>query len=175
MSAPEVDRQIGPEHGRLILRTSREGFAAGVGHDLTIEMAKWSGSLRIGAEPSASELTVTVEMGSMRIVEGTGGLKPLSELEKSEILRNVRKILSVDRYAKGTFVADKISDDEVEGTLSLMGRSHRLRLEYRLDGERYRATGTVRQTNYGIKPYSAFFGALKLADAVLVEAELSQA
>lgn len=145
-----------------------------MGHDLTIEMIKWSGRLRIGVGPAASELTVSVDMGSMRIIDGTGGVKPLSEREKSEILRNARTILSVDRYPEGKFVADKMSDDAVEGTLSLLGRSHRLRLAYRTDSEHYRACGTVRQSDYGIKPFSAFFGALKLADVVCVEAELNR-
>jgi polyisoprenoid-binding protein YceI len=172
MPAPEADRQIGPEHGRLILHTSREGVAAQAGHDLTIEMTRWSGRLRTRVSPVVSELTVTVDMGSMRIVEGTGGITPLSERDKREILSNARKILSVDRYPEGTFVAEKISNDAVDGTLSLLGRSHGLRLAYWIDGERYRASGTVRQSDYGIKPFSAFFGALKLADPVRVEAEL---
>jgi polyisoprenoid-binding protein YceI len=172
MPAPEVDRQIGPENGRLILHTSREGVAAQAGHDLTIEMTRWSGRLQVGIDPAASELTVTVEMGSMRIVDGTGGIKPLSEQEKHEIIRNARKILSVDRYPEGTFVAEKISDDTVDGMLSLLGRSHEVRLAYWFDGARYRVSGIVRQSDYGIKPFSAFFGALKLADAVRVEAEL---
>jgi polyisoprenoid-binding protein YceI len=174
MPAPEVDRQIGPEHGRLILHTSREGVAAQAGHDLTIEMTRWSGRLRVGVDPAASELTVTVEMGSMRIVDGTDGIKPLSEREKHEIIRNARKILSVDRYPEGTFVAEKISDDTVDGMLSLLGRSHEVRLAYRFDGACHRVSGIVRQSDYGIRPFSAFFGALKLADAVRVEAELDQ-
>jgi hypothetical protein len=40
-----------------------------------------------------------------------------------------------------------------------------------LGGGRYQATARVQQSAYGIKPYSAFFGALKLRDAVEVEAE----
>jgi polyisoprenoid-binding protein YceI len=175
MPAPEVDRRIGPEHGRLLLYTSREGFAAQAGHDLTIEMTRWSGRVRVGVDPAASELTVTVDMGSMRIVDATGGVMPLSERDKREILRNGRKILSVDRYPEGTFVAEEISDDAVVGTLSVLGRSHWLRLAYWIDGERYRASGIVRQSDYGIRPFSAFFGALKLADPVRVEAELDRA
>jgi polyisoprenoid-binding protein YceI len=172
MPAPEVDRRIGPEHGRLVVHTTREGLAAQAGHDLTIEMTRWSGRLRAGTKPAASELTVTVDMRSMRIAGGTGGIKPLSGLDKREILHNARKILSVDRYPEGTFVAEKIGDDAVDGTLSLLGRSHALRLAYRIDGERYWASGLVRQSDYGIKPFSAFLGALKLADAIRVEAEL---
>jgi polyisoprenoid-binding protein YceI len=36
----------------------------------------------------------------------------------------------------------------------------------------YRATTTIRQTEYGIKPYSAFLGSLKVADAVEVEIDI---
>jgi hypothetical protein len=86
----EVDRRVGPEQGRLILHASREGFAAQAGHDLTIEMTRWSGRLRAGVNPAASELTGTVDIGSMRIADGTGGIKPLSELDKREILQNAR-------------------------------------------------------------------------------------
>ena len=174
MPVAEVDRQIGPQHGRLILHTSREGVGAQLGHDLTIEVTRWSGRLRFAANQVASELTVTVDMRSMDIVDGIGGIAPLSERDKREILRNAWKILSVDRYPEGTFVAERISEDAVDGTLSLLGRSHELRLAYRIDGEHYRASGTVRQSDYGIKPFSAFFGALKLADAVRVRAELDR-
>jgi hypothetical protein len=174
MPAAEVDRQIGPQRGRLILQTSREGVGAQAGHDLTIEVTRWSGWLRVGVDQVASELTVSVDMGSMHVVGGTGGITPLSERDKREILRNARKILSVDRYPEGTFFAERISEDTVDGTLSLLGRSHGLRLAYRIDGERYRASGTVRLADYGIKPFSAFFGALKLADAVRVEADLDR-
>jgi polyisoprenoid-binding protein YceI len=38
---------------------------------------------------------------------------------------------------------------------------------------RYRGTATIRQTDFGITPYSGFFGALKLRDEVTVEFEVS--
>jgi polyisoprenoid-binding protein YceI len=172
MAASVAHQLIGPRHGALILYTSREGVAAQVGHDLTIEMTRWSGRLRVGRDPAASELTVTVDMGSMHIVEGTGGLAALSGGEKREILRNAKKILSVDRYPEATFVADKITADTLDGRLSLLGRTRRLRLAYWIDGGRHRVRGTIRQSDYGIKPFRAFFGALKLADGVRIEAEL---
>jgi polyisoprenoid-binding protein YceI len=172
MPVPSAYQLIGPRQGTLILYTSREGVAAHVGHDLTIEMTRWSGRLRVGSDPAASELTVTVDMGSMHIVEGAGGLAALSDGEKRKILRNARKILSVDRYPEATFVAKKITNTTVDGTLSVHGRSHPLRLAYRIDGGRHRIRGTIRQSDYGIKPFRAFFGALKLADAVRIEAAL---
>ena len=38
--------------------------------------------------------------------------------------------------------------------------------------DRYRATTVVTQSAYGIKPYSAFLGALKVRDDVEVEIEV---
>jgi hypothetical protein len=40
---------------------------------------------------------------------------------------------------------------------------------------RYRGTGTVVQSAFGIKPYVGFFGALKLRDEVGVEFEVDLA
>ena len=42
---------------------------------------------------------------------------------------------------------------------------------------RYEATTTIRQTDFGIKPYSGFLGALKVRDTVdvAVEVDLSVA
>lgn len=174
MPAAEADRLIGPPDGRLVLHTSREGVAAPTGHDLTIEVARWSGHLRFDPDGVATALAVTVDMGSMRVIGATGGIAPLSERDKREIIRNVRTILSVDRYPKGRYVAERIGADSVDGELSLLGRSHRVRLTYRINGDRCRASGTVRQSDYGIKPYAALFGALKLADTVQVEVELDR-
>ena len=61
----------------------------------------------------------------------------------------------------------------MEGTLTLLGVDRPARLEVAdLGGGRYRVTGRVVQSDYGIRPYSAFLGALKLADPVEVEAEI---
>ncbi len=38
---------------------------------------------------------------------------------------------------------------------------------------RYRGSATIRQTDFGITPYSGFFGALKLQDEVTVEFEVT--
>jgi polyisoprenoid-binding protein YceI len=39
-------------------------------------------------------------------------------------------------------------------------------------GGSYHATATLRQTDFGIKPYTAFFGALKVSDAVRLEIDV---
>ncbi|GII57115.1 hypothetical protein Pth03_55040 [Planotetraspora thailandica] len=179
---PGQRHHVGPERGRLILSTARHGLASTMGHDLTIEVTRWSGEVVTADDPaeSSADITVdiTVDMDSLRIVEGTGGAMPLTDRDRREIEKTARRLLGVDRHPQARFVSGRVevtSPDAgvVEGTLTLHGMSHPLRLEVSGSGEgRYRATGTVVQSEYGIKPYSAFFGALRLADPVGVEAEL---
>ncbi len=172
-------REFGPDQGRITLRTSRDGLAASAGHDLTIDAARWSGELVVGPDLVAASLKVTVDLGALVVREGTGGIKPLSDRDKREISVTARKVLGVDRHPEATFTASGFeagpdgSGGVVAGSLALAGQSRPLRLEVTEAGPgRYRATTTVRQTDFGIKPYSAFLGSLKVADAVQVEVNL---
>jgi polyisoprenoid-binding protein YceI len=57
----------------------------------------------------------------------------------------------------------------VEGELELAGRTEPISFELSVaDERRITGTATVKQTNWGIKPFSALFGTLKVADAVEV-------
>src|SRR5262249_2339780 len=116
--------------------------------------------------------------GSLRIIAGTGGIKPLSESDKRDILGRARKILDADRAPQATFTATSVASGPdggatITGTLTLRGASGEVPLTVVAAGkDRYRATATVVQSAFGITPYSAMLGALKLADAVGVEAEI---
>ncbi|HYK70049.1 MAG TPA: YceI family protein [Streptosporangiaceae bacterium] len=163
--------------GSITLRTSRDGLAAQAGHDLTIHIARWSGELVIGADFAPVSLDARVELDSLVVRAGTGGIKPLTDRDRREILGTARKVLSTDRHPVATFTADGFSPTAdggtIEGALTLAGQSRPLRLEVRQIGpDRYLATTTVRQTSFGIKPYSGFLGALKVSDDVAVEAEV---
>lgn len=164
--------------GRITLRTSRDGLAAQAGHDLTIEVGRWSGELVIGANLAPTSLDVRVELGSLEVIAGTGGIKPLSSRDKQEIVATARKVLSVDRYPEASFTASGFSPaadgGTIDGALTLAGQSGALRLTVRQTGpEEYLATTAVRQTSFGIKPYSGFLGALRVSDTVEVEAEVT--
>lgn len=168
---------VGPEHGRLLLRTSRQGVAGAAGHDLTIEVDRWSGAVVVADAPPDSSVEVTVQLATLRVLEGTGGVKPLSDRDKREIAQTARRLLDTDHHPEATFVStgvrESASGGVIEGTLTLRGRQRPIELTVTDLGKgRYRAVGEVAQSAYGIKPYTAFFGALKLADRVRVEAEV---
>ena len=168
--------RLGPDSGRVVIKTGRAGLAARAGHDLTIEVTRWSATVTVpgvGSGTVAPELTAELDLGSLAVVEGTGGAKPLSDKDRRDILNTAGKILGGGQATlASTGVTPAGSAGVVEGTLTLHGRSQPVRLQVESTGPgRYRGTATVRQTHHGITPYSGFFGALKLRDEVQVEVE----
>jgi polyisoprenoid-binding protein YceI len=171
--------QFGTDNGRIILRTFRDGLAAQAGHDLTIEAVRWSGELDVAEDLTPVSLTVKIDLGALVVRDGTGGIKPLSDRDKREIAVSARKVLSADRYPEATFSTTRFdhapdgAGGTIEGTLTLAGQSRPERLTVSQPGPgQYRATAKVRQRDFGIKPYSAFLGSLKVADEVQVDIEL---
>jgi polyisoprenoid-binding protein YceI len=169
--------QLGTHRGRIVLRTYRDGLAAQAGHDLTIEITRWSGELTVNDDLTPADLTVTVDMGSLVVREGTGGLKPLTDRDRREIAVTARKTLGSDRHPQASFAATKFEPAAdgglISGPLTLAGQARPLRLQVTETGpDHYRATTSVVQSEHGIKPYTGFLGALRVRDAVDVEADV---
>ena len=159
--------------------TLRDGLAAQAGHDLTLEPTRWAGELAVGDDLTPKSLEVRIDMGSLVVREGTGGLKPLTDRDKREIAVTARKVLAAERHPEASFTAASFEPAAdgggvITGTLTLAGRSRPLRLRVSQDrpGD-YRATTTIVQSDFGIKPYSAFLGSLKVRDRVDVRVEIS--
>jgi polyisoprenoid-binding protein YceI len=172
---PAGDLDIGPSNGRLRLRTFRQGLAAKAGHDLVLEAAEWHGRIHVPDDPGASpSFEVQIDMRRLEVIQGTGGVKPLSEGDKAEIRKVMQKPLRTDAHPLATFTSSSVRIDgdsaTVVGDLSLAGQSHPLELHLRREPDgRISGTAQVVQTAWGIKPYTGFLGALKLRDAVDIE------
>jgi polyisoprenoid-binding protein YceI len=171
--------QFGTDRGRIVLTTFRDGLAAQAGHDLTIEVAVWSGEIEIADDLKPVALQVRIDLSSLVVKEGSGGLKPLTDRDKREIAATSRKVLSAaggleaSYAASGFEPADSGDGGVVAGTLTIGGNSGPLQLRVSQTGPgAYKATGTVRQTSFGIKPYTGFLGALKVRDTVDFEAQV---
>jgi polyisoprenoid-binding protein YceI len=171
--------QLGPDNGRIVIRTFRDGLAAQAGHDLIIDVTRWSGEIAVNDGTTLASVQARIDMTSWVVREGTGGLKPLTDADRRDITATTRRLLSVDRHREAEFVATRFhqTGDEggsMDGTLTLRGMARPLQLRFRqISPGRYRGTGTVVQSAYGIKPYTAFLGALRVRDAVDVEIEVA--
>jgi len=172
--------RLGAERGRIALLTTRDGLAAQAGHDLTIEVTRWSGELEVADDLTPARLTVRADMNSLAVREGTGGVKPLTDRDRREIAVTARRLLGADRQPEVTFSASRFEPDHngggvMYGMLNLNTVSRPLKLTVRKMGAAaYRATGSVRQSEFGIKPYTAFLGVLRVSDpvSIVVDVEL---
>ncbi|MEV0840545.1 YceI family protein [Actinocatenispora sera] len=169
--------RFGNDVGWLRLRTERTGLGRRAGHDLLLEATRWSGSATIGAgdQLPAGAVTVEVEVASLVVREGSGGIKPLTDHDRQDIVHQLRssKLLDAQRHPTITFTSTGFSGGaegfELTGELTIAGTTEIVTVSGAVGtDDRVRGTATVRQTRWGVKPYSAFLGALKLADDVAV-------
>jgi polyisoprenoid-binding protein YceI len=158
--------ELGPENARLTVRTGRGGAAAKAGHDLLIEVTRWRGKLEDGA------LELEADPRSLRVVEGTGGISELDEGDKAGIAQTIDEeiLKGAPIVFRSTRVARSAARLDVEGELELVGVRRPLGFVLAV-GDDGRITGSARikQTDWGIKPYSALFGTLKVVDEIDVE------
>ena len=166
-------RVFGPDNARLTVSTKRTGAASKAGHDLLIEVGSWSATLDRDADPA---LTLTADSRSLRVLEGTGGIQALDDDDRAGISQTID-----EEVLKGTPIEFRSTSVElsgdgapaaVEGELELAGKRHPISFELTA-GEDGRLTGraTVKQSDWGMRPYSALFGTLKVADEVEVAVE----
>jgi polyisoprenoid-binding protein YceI len=161
--------------GELQLRTGVTGRAARMGHRLTVAMTRWQATVDWdGDEPVAAELVVDAD--SFEVLRGDGGVKGLSGPEKAVVRSNALKSLKAGRFPEIRFSADAIeqADDgyRLVGTLQIRGKSRDhvidLHTEDLGDSWRIAAESTVRQSDYGIKPFSLLMGSVQVADEVAI-------
>jgi polyisoprenoid-binding protein YceI len=172
---------FGPPTARLLVKTSRAGLGRKAGHDLTIEATEWSGNATVVADaPAKSSVSVTVRTASLTVREGSGGLKPLTDGDRAEIERILagEGLLDTARHPTITFRSTAITGTpqsfEITGDLTIRGRTHPATVHGSGDGEGgVHGWAAITQSAWGVKPYSAFLGALKLADEVRIEYQVS--
>lgn len=147
--------------GELVLRTGVVGRAARLGHRLTIAMTRWQALVNwSGTDPVAGELVAEVD--SFEVMRGEGGVKGLSEPEKALVRANALKTLNASRFPHIRFTTEAIAQTgngyRLTGKLHIRGKSreHVIDLHTEDLGAAWRisADTTVRQSNYGVKPYS---------------------
>jgi len=164
---------LGPENATLRVKTARQGAAAKVGHDLTIDVTSWSATLEVGGDGIPTAVELRADGDSLRVREGTGGVQALGDDDRVEIQERIdeevlgRKPIefrstAVEPAGEGRF--------RIAGDLTLAGREHPSEFELGADADgAITGAAVVRQSDWGIKPYTALFGTLKVKDEVEIE------
>ena len=171
MSFPTGTYRLGPDDGTLSVRTGRKGAAAKAGHDLLIHVTAWEATLVVGQE---SSLELEADATSLRVQEGTGGMQSLGDDDKANIHSTIDDdvLKRQDISFRSTQVTGADGRLGVQGELTLGGTTRPLAFDLAIDDDgKVTGTAVVKQTEWGMKPYSTLFGALKVADEVRVEVD----
>jgi hypothetical protein len=138
-----------------------DGMASSFGHDATLKVT--SLSVDIGEDDG---ITADFDAGSLRVIND------ISDSNRRDIERNAEKTLEPRKYPKIQFRSVSVVRDgnraRVEGDLTLHGVTQQISLDAHDDGERWSAKVVLDQRKFGIKPFSAMLGALKIKPNVEV-------
>jgi polyisoprenoid-binding protein YceI len=165
--------ELGPEDGKLIVRTGKGGAASKAGHNLLIEVERWGATVQFAEDRAQSVLELTADSTSLKVLEGTGGVKSLDAGDKDGIAQTINQ-----EVLKGTpisFRSTAVRPDgdarlHVTGDLELVNGVNLIAFDIAVsDDGRVTGGATVTQTEWGMKPYSALFGTLKVTNEVGVE------
>ncbi|MDP9319114.1 MAG: YceI family protein [Actinomycetota bacterium] len=181
MSLQAGTYDLGPENGTLSVRTGRTGAAAKAGHDLLIHVTAWQATLEVDEDPAQTSIALEAEATSLRVREGTGGMQALGDDDKASIQETiddeVLKRQGIEFRSTAVGVGADGGRIGVEGDLTLVGKACPIAFELTVgDDGTLSGSAVIRQTDWGITPYSTLFGALKVADEVevAIEARLPQ-
>ena len=164
---------LGPQNATLEVRTYREGMASKVGHDLVIDVTNWEATVTVPDGSGELSVEVSADPRSLRAREGHGGVKPLSDKDRGEIAKNIDKKVLKEQAIHFRGAAVRPPNDagrlEVSGELRIGGTGRPLSFELSVGADGHvEGTVPVKQSEWGIKPYTGLMGALKVRDDVEV-------
>lgn len=165
----------GPHDARVTVFTFREGALSAIGHDLAIEARVFS--LDIDDE----DVTLVVDAASLVVraarVAGADDARALSSSDKDKIARAIADdVLHARRFAEIRATARVPEGREGRASLTLHGVTREVpfvvdRLGVDKGADTVRVTASFAPSLFGIRPYSALLGALRVKDSVTVEIE----
>lgn len=147
----------------ILVFTFKDGLLSAVAHDLKLKATRFTlthaeGSAQLDLDASSLRVVTAMKIG----VESPGTLPAMAT---GEIEKNIQTdVLNSKRFPSIQFVSTSVSDREVVGQLTLHGHTHEVRgprngktVEFKVD-----------QRQFGIKPYTAMLGTLKVKPEVVV-------
>lgn len=165
--------RLGPDNGTLTVYTGKAGAAAKAGHNLRMEVGSWSATLDLDAHT----LELSADSRSLRVVDGSGGVMPLGDDEKAAIPQTIDEevLKGTPIEFRSTAMTVEGSHVDVEGELELSGERRPISFGLDLDDGHIKGAARIKQSDWGMKPYSALFGTLKVADEVKIEVDARSA
>ena len=171
--------ELGPDNATLQVKTYREGMASKAGHDLVIDVTSWRATVTSGEDSSPVGVELSAEPRSLRVRDGHGGAKPLSDKDRGDITKNIdKKVLGGQAIDFRSTAVERPGGDgrlQISGELQIAGTARPVSFDLSMGPDGHvEGTLPLKQSEWGIKPFTALMGALKVRDDVeiVVDARL---
>jgi hypothetical protein len=173
--------RLDPSTAECLVFTYKEGLLSAVAHDLRLRVERFT----IAVDAAAWHVDARFDAGSLRVVgvmrEGVVHPDELGAGDRRTIEQNVvREVLHADRHPEIRFTSDgavaRGDVVEVRGTLALHGVARPLVVPVRRDAAgTWTAEARLHQPDFGIRPYRAMLGTLRVQSHVVVRLIVSPA
>ena len=178
--------------GKICVYTFKEGLLSKLAHDLLIDVTNFKVNANVPEEGFTSgNIDLELQANSLKVVcalkEGERQPNTLKEKDIADIERDMaKKVLHPDKYPTVNFCSKeilkkpglyyKLEEDgyHVKGELSLHGVTKPVEFNVKItNGENLTGMITLLQKDYGIKPFKAMLGTLKIKNEINIGFDLS--
>jgi hypothetical protein len=153
----------------ICVYTFKEGLLSKLAHDLRFTLSRFSVSAR------GTEVSARFEIASLRVdgVMRSGKLErgELSQADREKIHETMKDVVSSREYGEARLTAKLLTKEPpfvLEGLLTLRAETKPISLHLERQGDRLLGEITLIPSQWGIRPYRALGGTLKLQDRVRV-------
>jgi hypothetical protein len=152
--------------------TFKDGLLSKIAHDLEINVSRFS----VQAEPNSvrAEFDTTSLVVIHPMKDGKPNPDGLSDSDKSKVQSQIiDEVLHAKEHPKATFVSRSVERRpdggySISGDLTLHGTTRAIQAATKLEAGRQVASIELHQPDYGITPFKAMLGTLKVKADVIV-------
>jgi len=176
---------LNPQASRVLVYVYRTGRMARLGHNHLVSVGELEGDLWLARPLSESRVEIRVPLQGLVVddpeLRAAAGSELDTEPSPQDIANTRRNMLGVQVLdaathpwivVRGVPAGGALADLELDAEVEIRGQTNRMRLPVHLDlaPDRALASGDfrLRQSDFGITPYSVMMGALAVQDEVRV-------
>ncbi len=160
-------------NSECLVLSFKDGLLARLAHDLKMQVERFS----IELDEESRTIQATFDPSSLQVVcarvDGRDDPSTVSKGDRKKIYDSITKdVLRARKHPEIRFESTDVTPRgdgySVEGQLKLYGRSRAIQANVRPEGDHWVTEVAIHQPDFGIKPYTAALGALKVKPDVRV-------
>jgi polyisoprenoid-binding protein YceI len=166
------------DNAEALVFTFKDGLLSKIAHDLKVRITRFS----LDLDPVAAKISAEFDPKSLQVVnavhDGAEDPKALSDADKEKIASQIQKeVLETDAHPKVTFNSTQVTRRpdggyNIKGDLTLHGTTRPISTETRVEGGKQVAEVQIDQPDFGVVPFKAMMGTLKVKPEVRVRVSI---